>query len=124
MEKIKIRTAVDSGRKTKDGKPVIEITLEDGRSGSGFDEKLLSLNGQEVELEVKEAPDYNGQKRHWINLPKPANQQQGKFPAKDWSFEKRKVALECAVSVHAGGVVLEDKVIATANNFFTFLNHK
>lgn len=123
MEKVKVRTAVDSGRKTKEGKPVVNITLEDGRTGAGFDEKFLQMNGQEVELDIKDAPDYNGEKRVWFNIPK-EQKQAGKFPAKDWSFEKRKVALECAVSVHAGGVVLEDKVIDTANNFFTFLNQK
>lgn len=124
MEKVKVRTAVDSGKKTKDGKPVVNITLEDGRNGAGFDAAFIEMNGKEVELDIKEAPEYNGEKKFWFNLPKEKSQQAGKFPPKDWTFEKRKAALECAVNVHAGGMTTDDKVLATANNFLNFLNSK
>lgn len=124
METVKVKTAIDSGKKYND-KPIVNIELEDGRKGAGFDAKFLEYNGKEVELEIKEGKEYNGQKQYIFNLPKEKTAQAaGKFPAKDWTFEKRKAALECAVNVHAGGMVDDNKVLATANNFLTFLNQK
>ena len=51
MEKVTIKSAVDSGRKFKNGKPIINVTLEDGRKGSCTELEIINKIGSEIELE-------------------------------------------------------------------------
>lgn len=120
MEKVKIKSAVDSGKTTKKGQPVIKIELEDGRVGAGFDEKFKDLAGKEVELDIKPASEYEGVKQHYFNFPKEG----GKFTPKDYTFDKRRVALECSVQMLLAGKIQSDKFVETRDNFFTYLNTK
>ena len=120
MEKIK--TVIDTGRKTKDGtKPILTIELEDGRKGTAFDEKFKELQGKEIEIDIKEIAEYHGNKQFIYNLK--GEQKKGGFPQKDYKYEKKKIALECAVRYHGGGVGIgEEKIIETANKFLNYLN--
>lgn len=129
IEKVVVKTAIDSGRVYKD-KPIIEISLEDGRKGSAFTNDALSWHG-EIELDIKDAGDYKGEKRFYFNLPK--QPQQGKFPAKDWTFEKRKCSLELAIQVKEheikshenDGMKYDHKLILqVAELFYGYLNQK
>lgn len=115
MEKIKIKTAQQATAKS--GKNYLMIETEDGRKGASWDMELVGKVGQEVEVEVKES-EYQGHKNYTFNLPKPL----GKFPQKDWTFEKRRAALECAVAYCKGTPAVD--VIGTAEKYFEFLNKK
>lgn len=123
MEKVKIKSAIDSGKKTKKDQPIINIELEDGRCGAGFDEKFKDLMGKEVELDIKEAGEYQGKKQHYFNFPK-ENTGGGKFAPKDYTFDKRRVAHETAVTMLVSGKIGNDKFNETRDNFFTYLNTK
>lgn len=119
MGKIKIISATDSGRKWE-GKDIIEVTAMDGnveKKGSCFDRKILDFIGKEVEMDVKEGKEYQGVMRHYFNFPKDAKA--GGFPKKDYAFEKRRVALECAVqSTHLS----QQEVLKIAEEYLTWLN--
>lgn len=118
-EKVKIETATNTGRKTKDGNPVIEIKTVDGRVGSSFDIKILEFINKEVELEIKEGKEYNGVKQFYFLFPKEGQQQNGgQFPKKDWSFEKKKTALMAASTSMEDA----DGVVKRANVYLNFLN--
>ena len=124
MEKVKIKTCIDTGRKTKDNNPVVEIELEDGRKGSAFDSIFLGLpKNEDVEFEIKEGKEYQGEKRYYFLIP---NQRNKKFIQKDWTLEKRKISLECAINA----TKLVEKEITSANiiklseTFYEYLNRK
>lgn len=121
MEKVIIKTCV----KKETSKGVFyTIELSDGRKGSTSDDLTTKL-GMEVELDVKDAPEYNGQKQYYFNLPKAQGQGGGKFPAKDWSYEKRRASLENAVNHCSKRPELTtDQVLQVASKFFEYLNQK
>lgn len=126
MEKIIPVKIIDTGRKTKEGKPVIEIETQDGRKGSAFDSLFLGLTiNQEFECEVKEGKEYNGVKQLYFTLKsdKPAV---GKFPAKDWAYDKRKNSLEIAVQAisKTDKQITSENILALAEKFFEYLNKK
>ncbi len=127
MEKVKIKTCIDTGKKTKDGNPVIEIELEDGRKGSAFDSLFLGLPiNQDVEIEIKPTKDYNNEKRFYF-LPPTQNAGSKKvFAQKDWTLEKRKISLECSISAikSTGKEVQTKNILALADEFFEYLNKK
>jgi len=122
MEKVKIKTCIDSGKKYQD-KPIIEIELEDGRKGSAFDSLFLGLpKGQEIEIEIKPGKVYNNVQQYYFMIP--GQKKEGKF-SKDWTLEKRKISLECSITwcVSATGLKTSD-VISCASVFFEYLNRK
>jgi hypothetical protein len=123
MEKVKIKTCIDSGKKYQE-KPIIEIVLEDGRKGSCFDTAFLGLPiGQEIEIDIKPAKDYNNEKRFYFNMP--GQQKNGsKFPQKDWTFEKRKASLENSIEWCKGKDLKTKDVLECATVFFNYLNEK
>lgn len=122
MEKVKIKSVVNSGREWE-GKKIFTVELEDGRKGDTFAQDALNWVG-EMELEIKES-EYNKQKQYKFALPKQANIKGG-FPTKDYTFEKRKTSLECAIN----SIKLTDKqvtstnIIALANEYFNYLTQK
>ncbi len=123
MEKVKIKVAEDS-KKTYgvNKRPIINIELEDGRKGTGFDLEFLNLVGKEIELDIRQGKEYNGVIPTYFNLPSANN---GKnTSAKDWTLQKRITALECAARIHAGGVVDPAEIITTADDFYNWLNKK
>ena len=123
--KLKLTKLIDTGRKTRKGDPVIEILTECGKMGSMFDGKALTLPiGEEIELDVSEAPDYNDEKRYYFQFPK--SQAGGKFPVRDWTYDKRKESLNAAI----GSIKLTDQqvksenIIALAKKYYEYLNEK
>lgn len=125
MEKVKITKCIDTGRTTKDTNPVIEIELEDGRKGSAFDNLFLGLPlNEELELEIKEAPKYNNEKRYYFLVP--GQKGQKKPFSKDWSYEKRKTSLECAINAIqlTDHKVTTKNILALAEELFEYLNKK
>ena len=122
MEKVKIKTCIDSGKKWNE-KPIIEIELEDGRKGSAFDTLFLGLPiGQEIEVDMKRK-DYNNEERYIFNIP---NQKSGGKFQKDWTLEKRKISLECAITAIkiTDQQVKTENIIALAEKFYEYLNKK
>lgn len=124
-EKIKIKSVIDSGKKWND-KSIFTVELEDGRRGSSFEPDSLSWKiDSEIELDVRDGKEYQGQKQYIFSLPKPAGQKGG-FPQKDYTFEKRRASLENSINAIK---LTEQKgtsvnIIALANDFFTYLNQK
>jgi hypothetical protein len=121
MEKVLITTCV----KKETAKGIFyTIELSDGRKGISKDDLTLKI-GDEIELEVKEGKEYQGVMQYYFNLPKPEGQVNGKFPAKDWTYEKKRSALECAVN-HCNKTpsLTTAQVIECANKFYEFLNQK
>ncbi len=123
MEKIKIKTVIDTGKKYQD-KSIFSIELEDGRKGSSFESDALKWSG-EMELEIKEGKEYQGQKQFIFSLPKPQNQK-GNFPMKDYTFDKKKASLECAINSIklTDNKVTSVNIIALATEYFNYLNTK
>lgn len=119
MEKVVIKSAA---KKEYNGKTFVTIQLEDGRMGSSNDLSLESMVGQIVELEVKLAKEYNGVQQYYFNLPKQPKQAAGRF-AKDTTFEKRRVALECAVEYAKNSTrITSVEVRAIADKFYEWLD--
>ena len=119
MQKVKIKNCV----KKETGKGVFyTIELEDGRTGMSS-ENLTEYVGQEKEFVIKEGKLYNNKMQYYFNLPKGSK---GKgFFQKDYTFEKRKVALECAISHCSKNPELKTKdIIECTNKFYEFLNKK
>jgi hypothetical protein len=120
MEKVIIKTCVK--KETAKG-TFYTIETSDGRRGISYDD-LTQKMGMELELDVKEGKHYEGVMQYYFNLPK-AQKEGSKFPAKDWSFEKRKIALECAVTHGSKHPELKtNDVIDIASKFYEFLNTK
>ena len=119
MEKVVIKSAT---KKEYNGRTFVTIQLEDGRIGSSNDLSLESMEGQMVELEVKLAKEYNGVQQYYFNLPKQPKQAAGRF-TKDTAFEKRRVALECAVRYSKDGtMVTPTEILTTADKFLKWLD--
>lgn len=103
------------------GKTFINIIANDSEgvlyNGSSTEKSLLEKIGQEVELDVKDSgKTFNNQKQWYFNFPK--EQKAGGFPKKDYTFEKRRVALECASRTGKDF----QSVIKLANDYFAWLN--
>ena len=119
MEKVKVKSSTIKKQGEKNGKKwtIYEVILEDGRKGDSFDEMK---DGQEYELEIK--PNSNPQYNPAFILPK--EQKKGGFAPRDYTFDKRRVALECAVSMANNKLINLDKLTETRDKFFAYLNEK
>ena len=119
MEKVKVKSSTIKKQGVKDNKAwtIYEVTLEDGRKGDSFNEMK---EGQEYEIEVKanSNPQYNPS----FIIPK--EQKKGGFAPRDYTFDKRRVALECAVSMANNKLIALDKLTETRDKFFAYLNEK
>lgn len=121
-EKVKIASAIE---KEWNGKKFLSITLADGRTGSSNDMDLKNHVEKEIEVEVKPAKEYQGVQQYFFNLPKQDNSGGKNFPKKDWVFEKRRIALECASLVHSHqpeSMGKATEVITSADKFLEWLN--
>ena len=124
MEKVKIKSVIDTGKKWND-KSIYRIELEDGRNGSSFDPDSLKWSG-EIELEIKEGKEYEGKKQYIFNSAN-KSQNSGKFPQKDYAFEKRKTSLECAIEagkISESPAINSEKILIIAELFYQYLNKK
>jgi hypothetical protein len=113
-EKVKIKSCVFKREGiNKSGEPYksYEIELEDGRKGNSFAE---FLPGEECEIEIKVPSDPK-------YLPNFSKVQAKKFGTKDYAFEKKRVALECAVSLINSGKIPFEKLVEARDKFFEYL---
>lgn len=119
MEKVKIASAVE---KEWNDKKFLNITLEDGRVGSSSDLSLKDKIGVEIQLDVKPGKVFNDVQQYYFNLPK--ENKGGGFPKKDYAFEKKRVALECACQffLGKGSETSNEVVLEIADEFHKFLN--
>lgn len=119
MEKVTIKTCV---RKDTQKGTFFTIELSDGRKGISSND-LTSSIGNEIEVDVKEGKEYQGEMQYYFNLPK-QDGQASKFPKKDWNFEKKKSALENAVNFSVINKIpaTSEQVIQVADYFFKYLN--
>jgi hypothetical protein len=117
--KITVQNKVVKKEGQSNGKPwtVWEYTAETDRSDS---EKLDSFDdlevGKEYEGEIVKPsnPAYNDSFK--LNKPK------GGFKTKNYDFEKKRVALECAVSLVAAGKYGAENLTNIRDRFFEYLN--
>ena len=124
MEKVKIIKCIKKDATTKDGKPIYEIELADGRKGAAFDSSFAGLPlNQDIDIDVVNAKDYNNEKRYIFNVP--GQKSGGKYPQKDWTFEKRRASLDLSIQwcKSKEGLRTED-VINCASVFLNYLNPK
>lgn len=122
-DKVKIKSCINTGKKYKDN-PIIEIELEDGRKGAAYDTLFLGVPlNEEVEIEIKEAKEYQGEKRYYFSMP---GQKQKKGYSRDWSYEKRKTSLVCSIdAIKLIDQKVETKnITALADKFYEYLNKK
>jgi hypothetical protein len=117
MEKVIIKSA---SKKEYNGKSFVAIELQDGRKGSSNDLSLESMVGELIDVDVKLAKEYNGVQQYYFNLPKQPKQSGGKY-AKDMTFEKRRVALECAVRYMQGEPKSSVRTLQVAEDFLKWL---
>lgn len=105
-------------KREKDGKTFYGLVMIDGQNelnGSSAD-KLFesSKEGDEVDVEAKNSNrEYNGKPQYYFNGKKTSKS----FPQKDWSFEKKRVALECSVKFSS---TVED-ALENADKFLAWL---
>ena len=104
------------------------IELSDGKKGLGYDD-LTDKMGIESELDIKEAKEYNGVMQYYITLPKSQKAGNKQFPAKDYSFEKRKASLEfafryCELPIKAAKEITQEGIEKIAEFWFEYLNKK
>jgi hypothetical protein len=125
MEKVKIQSVVDSGKKTKDGNPLISVVLEDGRKCTSFSSYALNWSG-EMELDVR-----LGQKigdTQYYNIFAPQNKK-STFSQKDFTFEKRNAslqrAIETAVLMNKTTISITSiEILSVAEKYYQYLNKK
>ena len=115
MEKIKVKSV--SVKKQTDTYTIREVVCEDGRRLDTFDDLK---EGQEYSGDV--VPNSNDKYNANFKLPKEGKG--GKFPPRDYTFDKRRVALECAVQMCCAGKVTADQLTATRDKFYEYLNSK
>lgn len=118
-------TITDVMEKQWEGKIFYNITLADGRTGSSNDSKFKELLAKTVEVDVKPGKVYKGVQQFYFNLPKENGGAGGKkFPVKDYGFEKRKAALECAVTLVNSGKIATNQLEQCRDKFYEYLNTK
>lgn len=116
-EKITIKTVKEKNSGEKDGRKwkVCTVTTEDGRTFDTFD---TVEPGKEYEVNIKESsnPAYN---------PVFSIVKNKKFgPGKDYTFEKKRVALECAVRLIVADKYPPGHLTEIRDRFFKYLNNE
>ena len=120
MEKVIIKGTVNTGLKTKNDAPIINVTLEDGRTGSAFTLDALNWSG-EMDLNVSPQPILsNGTQKYWFNPVKPKT----KFFQKDITFEKRKASLQLSIETAATlkNTATTAEILVLATKYYEYLN--
>lgn len=111
-EKINIKSC--SVKKQTDSYTIYEITDSEGKKYDSFEK----MDEGEVEVIVTPNGNYNPK------ISKIKDVKGGKFQ-KDWTFEKRKAALECAVTYASKNTSAESsEVMKVADRFYNWLNQK
>ena len=97
-----ITSCVDTGKTTKDGKKIYTVGTGIDKTCTSFGVDFNEFIGNDTEVDIKDGKEFQGQMQYYIYLPKAAGSPAsggGKFAPKDWTFEKRKLALTLAVEV-------------------------
>lgn len=112
-EKITIKSCVL--KKSNENYKLYDVETTDGRKGRSFDE---FKPGDTVEVDIKNDEKYG------LTFFKVKEMKKNGFPTKDYIFEKRKAALECAVSLAGKSekALKSDEVVKVAEKFYEFLN--
>lgn len=107
------------------GKTFYKIRTADGRTGISGD-NLSEYIAKPTLLIVKPGNVYKDVQQYYFNLPKEngAGGNGKKFPMKDYSFEKKKAALEIAVSLVNSQRIHIDKLNECRDKFYEYLNTK
>lgn len=120
MEKVKVKSAtVKRKGPRKDGKgeyTLYEVTLEDGRKGDCFDEMKV---GMEYEIEIK--ANANSAYNPSFILQK---EQKKSFPQRDYTFEKKRAALEFSISMAINKIIDPKSIREQADKFVAYFNEK
>lgn len=118
IEKVKVKSCSVKKSGEKNGKKwtIHEVTLEDGRKGDSFDEMK---EGHEYEIEIK--PNANPSYNPSFVLQK---EQRKNFPQRDYTFEKRRAALEFSVSLACNKLIDAKLIKEQADRFLAYLNEK
>jgi hypothetical protein len=122
MEKVKIQSVADSGKKTKDGNPLISVILEDGRKCTSFSSDSLNWSG-EMELDVRLGQKVGDTQYHNIFAPQ---NKKGTFTQKDFTFEKRNASLQRAIetAVLMNKTTTSIEILSVAEKYYQYLNSK
>lgn len=114
-EKINVKSCVLKKEGEKNGKAwkIYEITTDTGTKYDSFEEWAIGEHEAEITPDTS-GKGYNGK----ISKKKAAVN----FPRRDYTFDKRRVALECAVSLVNSGKIELTKLEAAREKFFNYLN--
>lgn len=95
------------------------IVLADGEHA---DKKLsgnIEFDARFATLKAGDSISYTVKNDKWINLDKEKKAFGG--APKDWTFEKRKAALECALNFPSNPPLKSDQIVQLAEKFYEFL---
>ena len=112
MEKIKVIDV--KVKKTTDKYTIVEVTTLDGKKYDSFDSFTV---GEECEVEVTA----NANALYNSNIKKPKAQGKAGFAPKNYDFDRKRVALECAVSMVVSGKITFEQLNQTRDKFHEFL---
>lgn len=115
--KITVQSCVLKKEGSKDGKSwkIFEITTDTGKKYDSFEEFSIG------EHSVIVTPDTSG-KSYNDKIAKPKENKFGGFAKKDYTFDKKRVALECAVSLVNSGKSDIKSIKELSENFYQYLN--
>jgi len=123
METVKIKSVVDTGKLSKNNKPIINIVLEDGRKGSCYDEKAKIFKvGEEIEFDIKPGTIFNNEQQYYFNLPKSKTGGTGKT---FYKANTKVSALQCAIDsikLIPDKKASSDEIINLAKKYDEYLN--
>lgn len=123
MEKVTIASTKDTGIKAKNGNPIINVSLEDGRKCTAFTPEALTWTG-EMELEIRPGQKFNDVQYYTILKP----QSKGRNPLmqKDYTFEKRNASLQRSIETASLSkkAVNSSEILSVAEIYYQYLNKK
>lgn len=112
---MKIRVKTVKVKKQTPEFTISEIETDMGEKLDTFD-KLEEGGEYDGTIKANDNPKYNAN----FKLDKPKNGGGKTFPQKDYTFEKKRVALECAVSLANKQGLKATDVVAVADTFYKY----
>ena len=133
-ETVKLKECVNTGRKTKKGDPIIEIELEDGRQGAGYDNGFIGLPlNQDITLQISTGKVWNDVQQYNFALPTTLTPSQSPLPLdnKDKTSNKkddyvgRYDSLDLAIMAlgKVEGKSTLNEIYTLADDFYKYLNN-
>ena len=117
---MKIKTVVDSGKKTKDGNPMISIELEDGRKCTAYTADAINWTG-EMDLEIKPGKKINEVQYYNVFTSQLKSRP---LTQRDYTFEKRNASLQRAIETAAlaNNQPTSNDILSVAEKYYQYLN--